>query len=172
VAALSVVTAGVIGAALNAGVVASTFLPGAPHVPPIVATTLGMATFPIVVGAMLLVQSISIDVRWQSWVEQKQLVAKLPLSARLVAAGVFSAGLLISLTSMLTGGSSGSPEVIEGRYALTYKGGITIVTEAEYTQALLREIRIFAGGAMALQAGGATLAAAAARGGPARRTGP
>jgi hypothetical protein len=59
-----------------------------------------------------------------------------------------------------------------GRYALTYKGDITIVTEAEYTQALLREIRIFAGGAMALQAGGATLAAAAARGGPARRAGP
>jgi hypothetical protein len=80
---------------------------------------------------------------------------------------VACAGWLIAVIAMLFGALTGVPEVIDGRYALNSHGTITVVTEAEYRQALLRENRISSGIAMALQAGAAALAA-----GVARRAGP
>jgi hypothetical protein len=159
--------AGAIAAAINAGVIASTFLPRPPHLPPPVTTISWVVSIPILAAAVFLVRDGGTDGLWRSGTGRKQLHTQLlcavPLPGRVIAAVVAGVGWLIALATMLSGALTGAPEVVDGRYALNNHGTITFITEAEYGQALLRENRISSGIAMALQAGAAALAVGAAR---------
>jgi hypothetical protein len=154
-----------IAAAVSAGAVASTFLPEAQHLPPAVTTISSLAAAPILFCAVLIAQNLCPG--GLSDAARKQLLSRLPLPARRIALAVACTGWLISATTMIFGGMTGVPEMIDGRYALNNHGTVTFVTEAEYAQAVHLKTRIFSGGAMGFQASAVILAAAAAAARPA-----
>lgn len=83
-AALLLAWAGAIAAAANAAAVASTFLPGAPHLPPAVTTTASVAAVPIMFGATFIAENGCPD-RLRSSTARKQLLSRVPLPARRIA---------------------------------------------------------------------------------------
>lgn len=140
-------------AAVDALVVVSTVLPGAPVLP----MWMAIAACVLTVVAFVLVVARKGTLRVKGLV---QLVkTAVPMWVLVLTAVGFYGGWIIALVTLASGAAAGSLKYENGQYTATQRKVVRVLTKEQYEAAQAATQRIFCAGAMAVAAGGVVLGA-------------
>jgi hypothetical protein len=143
-------------AVIDALVVVSTVLPGAPLLPSwmtLVACVLTVATF---VLAAVRKGTLRVDGLKGLF---RLLKEALPAWAIILVAVAFYGGWIIALVTLASGATAGNLKYENGQYTTTQRKVVRVLTKEQYEAAQAANQRAFCAGAMAVAAGGFALGA-------------
>ena len=143
-------------AVIDALVVVSTVLPGAPLLP----TWMTIAACALTIVVLVLTINKTRTLRVKGLKELfGHLRAGLPAWAIVLVAVAFYGGWIIALVTLASGATAGNLKYENGQYTSTQRKVVRVLTEEQYTAAQAANQRMFCAGAMAVAAGALALGA-------------
>lgn len=143
-------------AVIDALVVVSTVLPGAPLLPTWM--TVAACALTVVVLVLTIVRTGTLRVKGLKEVFRR-LKNALPAWAIVLAAVGFYGGWIIALVTLASGTAAGNLKYENGQYTSTQRKVVRVLTAEQYQAAQAANQRMFCAGAMAVAAGALALGA-------------
>jgi hypothetical protein len=143
-------------AVIDALVVVSTVLPGAPLLPTWMTIAACSLTVVVLVLTIAKVRTLRVKGLKELFGHLKEA---LPAWAIILLAVAFYGGWIIALVTLASGATAGNLKYENGQYTSTQRKAVRVLTEEQYVAAQAANQRMFCAGAMAVAAGALGLGA-------------